>query len=335
MAHGDWVLIASRRLPNILRRVRYASIRQLESKICEAGPADMRPSPIHLREALEALTGNGHVVKDNPPNPPGLNLPTFYAPSGFSVVNPADAARRTEVLDLYDVFLRAGQEDRGKTLEWAVYKAAQQAQVAGSLVTVIGSPDRPPDVGMVLNGVQIEEAPDLILMAREGVVVLEDKNLREWLAPWSHEVWQLLAKALRHDALPILVCRKATYALFLMFKGLGALAFQMHTQLFPQGFADRLAAVKHRDGLGFADIRYGDEPRRSLIRFVGDTIPRLLGERLERFRQHRELLREYAVERGLKNDLPGHERQAIYREFFRAFKGWEEEPPEEDYDWAY
>ncbi len=261
MAHLDWVLMGFQRLPNILRVVRYASIRQLESKISEAGPPHMRPSPIHLREALNARVRRREIIiQPKPPNPVGLTLPDFYTLPDFSLDSSPDAARRAQVLALYETFFRAGNEDRGKTLERAVFRAAQEARAAGRWVMVIGSPDRPPEVGLVINGVAIEEAPDLILVGKDGTAIVEDKNGREWMTPWSHEVWELIAKALRHDALPVLVCRKVTYPLFLLFKEIGALAFQMHGQVFHADFAERLARVKHREGLGFADIRFGDQP---------------------------------------------------------------------------
>ncbi len=93
------------------------------------------------------------------------------------------------------------------------------------------------------------------------------------MAPWSQEVWGLIGKAIRHDALPVLICRKVLYPLFLLFKQIGGLAFPMHAQVFPEDFTDWLAPIKHRDGLGFADIRFGDDPPSRLVRFLSVTVP--------------------------------------------------------------
>jgi hypothetical protein len=178
-----------------------------------------------------------------------VTFPDFYTPADFSPENPGDVARRGEVLSLYATFLRSVHEDRGKTLERTVYRVALEARAEGRYVAVIGSPERPPDANVVLNDVPVAEALDLILIAREGTVALEDKNLREWLGPSSLEVWALIGKALRHDALPVLICRKVTYDTFLLFKQVGGLAYQMHSQLFPHGFEERLARVRHADGV--------------------------------------------------------------------------------------
>jgi hypothetical protein len=92
----------------------------------------------------------------------------------------------------------------------------------------------------VIDGVIIEAALDLIVVHRDGTIALEAKNLREWITPQSLEVWALIGKAVRHDALPVLICRKVTYDTFLFFKLIGGLAFQTHGQLFPADFESRL-----------------------------------------------------------------------------------------------
>jgi hypothetical protein len=324
VTHGQWLAIAARRLQRNLDRLRYASIRQLEMKISEAGPPHQRPSPIHLREALEGLVWGGHVAEEPPPAVAGLSLPTFYSPSDFSLDDPDDAARRALILALYQTFLETNREEQGKTLERATFTAALEARSSGQFVAVLGSPDRPPGQGLVLDGIAIGAPVDLILLGLDGSrVAVEEKNYREWLGPKSHEVWELFGKAVRLDALPVLICRKVTYDLFLLFKQTGALAFQVHSQLFHERFTERLATVKHKDGLGFADIRFGDTPSPALRRFLGITLPRLLPNRIAIFRRYLPLLRDYAIERRLEEDLSGSQRNIIYGDFFRTLKGWE------------
>lgn len=297
-------------------------------KVAEAGPADLRPNPIHLRDALNRLVRSDQVRSEHPPSPRDVTLPVFYTPADFSVERTSDRVRRERVIDLYTTFLRAGREDEGKTLERTVYRAALEARRAGRYLTVIGSPDRPPDAALVLDDVPVAGALDLILVARGGMVAIEDKNLREWLGPSSEEVWALIGKALRHDALPVLICRKVTYDLFFLFKQIGALAFQVHRQMFPLEFAERLAFIKHKDGLGFHDIRFGDDPPPSLTHFMSETIPRYLEEKIALFREKAPLLREYAIEAGLEEEIPGEQRSLIYRDFFRRLKGWDDMPPD-------
>jgi hypothetical protein len=62
---------------------------------------------------------------------------------------------------------------------------------------------------------------------------IEVKNIRGWLYPWSHEVWDLLAKlGTFPDVVPILVARRVHFTTFRMFKDIGALAFDARRQWF-------------------------------------------------------------------------------------------------------
>lgn len=193
-------------------------------------------------------------------------------------------------------------------------------------LTVIGSPDRPPDAGVVIDGVTVADALDLILVYRDGSVALEAKNLREWITPQSIETLALIGKALRHDALPVLICRKVTYDMCFFFKQVGGLAFQTHTQLFPADAEPRLRGVKHKDGLGFHDIRFGDEPSPALQRFISVTLPRELPAKLALFRGNSELLKYYAIEKELERDIPGARHRRTFGAFSTELRGPAEEP---------
>ena len=86
-----WVALAKRRVARILEQRRFASIRQLEKKISEAGPPPVRAEPIKISKALTSLTTKGQLLQEAHPN-----LATFYKPSNFG--GPDDEARRQYIL---------------------------------------------------------------------------------------------------------------------------------------------------------------------------------------------------------------------------------------------
>src|SRR5689334_19965585 len=88
-----WVALAKRRVLKILDRRRFASIRQLEKKISEAGPPDVRPEPIKISKALASLTAKGSIIAE-----PHRNLATFYKPANFG--GSSDDTRRDYILGL-------------------------------------------------------------------------------------------------------------------------------------------------------------------------------------------------------------------------------------------
>jgi hypothetical protein len=97
-------------------------------------------------------------------------------------------------------------------------------------------------------------------------VAFEVKNVRGWLYPWSHEVWDLLAK-LGHfpEVVPILVARRIHLTTFRMFKDVGALGFEAREQWFARrgggSSIDPDTFSEVRETFGFSDaVLLDDEP---------------------------------------------------------------------------
>jgi hypothetical protein len=118
-----WVALAKRRVARILHTRRYASLRQLEKKISEAGPPKVRAEPIKISKALASLTSGKQVITEAHPN-----LPTFYAPANFG--GEADDNRREYVLSLTRQFHKLTQNPAlcGAALEKVVKMAALESE---------------------------------------------------------------------------------------------------------------------------------------------------------------------------------------------------------------
>jgi hypothetical protein len=93
-----WIQLAESRVRNILGVRRYASLRQLEKKISEQGPAHKRPQPTYVFTGLKNLQQRGIVQHEAV----GHNLPTFFMLRDFG--DDDDLERRAYVLELYRKF---------------------------------------------------------------------------------------------------------------------------------------------------------------------------------------------------------------------------------------
>lgn len=328
---AEWREIASNRVRKVLRQRRYCSIRQLEKKICEAGPPDLRPDPIKLSGGVRALLDIGQIRRDRPT--PGLRLPEFYVPANFDPSKAADAERRNYITGLYRSFLDLISTKRvGKALERVVHHAAMGS--APAKFTVMGDPDRPIPVGTMISGKPIQREPDLLVVGcgrANCLLDVEAKNLREWLSGSSEEVWSLIGRALRIDAVPLLVARKILSPAYYVFREIGLLAFQVHFQYFPPELESKVGEMRHKDGLGFSDIRCSYDPPPTLVRYFADHLPHLAPQAADRFLAHKDLLSRYAIDEGLESEkISGKKRAGLFREFERELFGWEAEEPEED-----
>ena len=107
------------------------------------------------------------------------------------------------------------------------------------------------------------------------------------------QIRQLLGKCQAQDMLPVLVTRKVHYTTRLLFSFLGAVAFQTHYQCFPLKYAERLAVARHKDGLGFADIRFTEQPPQHVIRLFSEYLPRLIIPAWTKFKSNADIIKAY------------------------------------------
>jgi hypothetical protein len=313
MHEREWIDLAKRRVLKVLRVRRFASNRQLEKKISEAGPANIRPEPMKVSTAIRDLVREGRVITELVPN-----LGTFYTPDDFG--SPSDHERRTEIITLATEFRALTRVPRicGKALETVVFTAATQS----AQYTVLGTPDYPPAQGFAINGYVLEKECDHILIPREfsgPKLVVEDKNLREWLHPSAEEVWSVIGKALRvPHAVPTLICRRMHYVAFPIFKRIGLTCWQVYKQFFSPAHVteDQLEPYRHKDRLGFADVTTDlSPPNKALIKFFQETIPLYLDDFETRFEANRALLTEYAINQRMDSNIPASDRYRLFREF--------------------
>ncbi len=309
MTEGEWIALAERRVGKVLQARRFASIRQLEKKISEGGPADMRPEPVKISKAISRMARDGNVLSEQAPN-----LPTFYKPPNFG--SAGDDERREEILRLTRDFLTLtrNRELCGNVLEGVVKAAALKS---GQYRVISPAKQR-----MELDGYVLEKECDHVLFPKTFVgptLVVEDKNLREWLTPSSEEVWALIGNALRvPDAIPVLICRRMHYVGFRIFKRMGLACWQVYRQYFDRSVEAQLVPMRHKDGLGFSDLTSSADPPAPLVRFFEHTL-RLNAEAFrEQFEASRELLRWYAIDNGLENDeMVTKTRTSLFEDFRR------------------
>ena len=275
---------------------RVMSQHMLEMKISEAGPYNQRAEPPHVTNARTALLAEGAIYEIECRHARGIGNTTLFAHSSVNISNPtpSDHTRLTDVLDGYRVWRAAAQKKTlcGGILERAVHEAAI---ASAPPITVLGNPGVLQD--QTINGIRIQGEFDHLIVAGGELIVVEDKNLRQWLYPQRKEVWQAIAKALAaDDAVPLLVTRKAPPALVSFFARIGGLAFQTNNQLFAPDLSSRFALVVGKKGLNFFDIRF--DPSRTtqtFAQFLVNTVQRTATEKRALFRKTAPVLRPYAA----------------------------------------
>jgi len=288
-----WALIARRRILNILRQRRIASSRQLEAKISEAGPGYMRANPHHIWNALTDLENENEIQQ-----PVTLDRGTklYTLPSWDPTSNAIDQQRLKRVIPAYEEYFKFQSEDAGNSLETVVQKAIEQS----NQYTWVNAPGKAPASGLTLSNVDVTGKGVgkldhyLVHGATLTRVGVEDKNYREWVYPSHTLIRPFLHKCVTYQMLPVLVTRRVHFTTRILFSRLGAIALETYFQFTNPRVEQTLADVRHRDGVGFADIRFTDAPSPHVVNLFSKRLPSLIPRYWETFNNNIELIKDYS-----------------------------------------
>jgi hypothetical protein len=276
-------------------RLAVATARTLEQKISDAGPNDQRIDPHVLTGARKQLVADGVITKTIHAGVPWYHL---------TVTPPKTVKARLDVLR--PIHLRLQQQSftnrLGQTLEIAVYRALRanpEIHTLGAFPDLDAHDDstlyhreEPPST---ISGKTTPGKLDFIVVAKPWALAgVEVKNVREWLYPDRDEVRDLLTKCCALDAVPVLIGRRIPFVTFKLLNICGVVVHQTYNQLFPLSEEDLAEQARHKDLLGYHDIRLGNQPDARLQRFCSEHLPPLIHSMLPRFNAYRDLLQAFS-----------------------------------------
>jgi hypothetical protein len=282
--------IARARLVRVLRRHGIATARTLEQKIADAGPGPMRIDPHILTPVRKQLEAEG--VLDRRTIPPG----TWFWIRGTP---PATLDARLAIqAPIYTALQRENFKLRiGQTLEIAIYRALH---AQNSMPDWFGhfpdlyehddstrySKEEPPRQLGSRNIGGDRRLDFLVRHPEAGWAGLEAKNIRNWLYPDRREIFDLLSKCIALDVVPVLIARRIHFSSFVVLHACGVMMHQTYNQLYPTADTALANSAKHKDNLGYHDIRVGNIPDARLTAFLTEHLPAALPAARARFDEY-------------------------------------------------
>jgi hypothetical protein len=289
------LLLALKRLENILRTHGIATARILENKISDAGPTNQRIDPHILSKARKISENQGLVLHIQDRH----GTPWYYLKG-----TPEEEMKRrfAELREVYDQTLDKHFTLRmGQALEIAVSKALlsqKEFQSVGHFHDLdkhsddtLFKKEEPPSM---IGDRSCEGKLDFVMFTQQaGVIGIEVKNVREWIYSQSDEVIAMLKKCCALDAVPVLITRRYSYEAFSVLTECGVIVHQMYNQRYANADAELATKVRDKRLLGYHDVRVGNDPDERLMRFVHVNLPKLLEGAREKFDARKELLDQY------------------------------------------
>ena len=273
-----------------------ANLRTLEHKIGDAGPFNQRIQP-HILTA----------VKKNMLREGSLAISEYEKSQWYRLANENPArikARLAELQPIWAAFTNGATAARtGQALEIAVFRALMEAGI--DVYGGFGDLDAHDDGKLYsknelqsFNGATLgKHALDFIVRVGNHHCGIEVKNTRPWFYAHDTDLRELVRKALTLKVQPVLIARRIQYVTF---RVLGTCGLIMH-ETYNQRMAvvdDALAAMaRHKDLLGYHDIRTGNLPDARLLHFLKNNLPGLLDEAQTKITKFHDLLWAFGAEK--------------------------------------
>lgn len=289
--------LARKRLLSVLRRHGIATSRTLEQKISDAGPFNQRIDPHILTPVRTLLVKQGLVKRAT-----HANAPWYHATDTPSSLI---QERLAVQLPLFRRFQRGNLGPRlGQCLEIAVYRALLSQETLdffGAFTDLEHHDDselyRKEEPPQSLSGKRVGGKQKLDFLVHHpdaGWAGIEVKNVREWLYPDREEITDLLRKAIALECVPVLIARRFPFVTFKVLSTCGVILHQTFNQLLPEADRELAEKIKHKNTLGYHDIRTGNQPDARLTTFIGTNLPRQMKNARHRFDEYYDLIAAFA-----------------------------------------
>jgi hypothetical protein len=334
----EWVERGKTAIVALLEREHAAVWPEIEAKLAE-GPG--RVDPHHLTRARIRLLSDLTIEVVEAPTRGGKPVSVFALTDRIGRQRAfEDAAARKRLL--YTRYINWSSRYYGRAGERAAHAsllaAAPQAGYRlfephrGQVSTIFG---QPVPVGPLDNGGTLQLVDAQGRPTGSVAILVEVKNIHQWMYPSTDELYQLLEKATQLQAalpdvdfVPVMVCRRGHPTVFRMAKDLGFFIADARAQyVLPVADVPEEHVAELRAELGMIDLvrpvvdprfpdRWGPYVSKRLVKLFADDLPPIAQRTAARFKLAAPVLSQFAP--ALKTARPGRAQATLMAALRRA-----------------
>lgn len=288
---SEYVQRAEARIVEVLEEHHAVVVPELQSRVSEAGHRDsaFNIDPHHVTSALRNLYDTDRIISQSSRTRGGRSVMTIrlHGVSRRETQIERTTARKRILMARYQGWSQGTKRHPHGLIGPAVERAVRSGiLLSGALQPAVpGAEEVKSLLGTRLKGPS--DSAGYLVPLTDGLpgapitILFEVKNLRSWIYPSSHELYQLLDKAAAlqrarpaQAVVGVLVCRRTHKTTYWMARQLGFIVIEMDIQFAGPVNGDDLDEI--RNELHFTDIREGDGPSlRVRDRFASSRIPTL------------------------------------------------------------
>jgi len=248
----DWVAEGQNALLDLLSERFVIPWFEAESRISSTGWKSFpKVQPLQLHESRKSLASSGQIIEERTAHPiPVVTVRLPFPHDRIKEITRLRGRRRK----LYRKYLSWANDEKfcGKHAERVVLDSLESSASKAGLYVPTQVPGRIDKI----KSFQVQRGPldlfahilELPEVRSDVTLVVEVKNINDWIYPWTKELWELLVKA-AHLAthipvVPLLVCMRTVPIILNMAEDIGFFYAQTREQLFsPSILADDFQEV--------------------------------------------------------------------------------------------
>lgn len=295
--------LAKQRIQSILDREIVSHQKTLEQKISDQGPKGQHVDPHLVGLAVMDLLALKRLKESN--------HPTTGPFPWYSNILANDDAIKTRLDQLAPLYASVSTGHfpnlSGDALEVVIFKCLDEIYSNSPKHAYLGAFDldepkneqgrfkkiQPPkQIGQFST---VKEADFIQFGHESGPLCIECKNYRQWLYPHEEYIKELIFKAAKLNAIPLLVARRVHYSTITNFlEPAGIIFHESIFQYYPSDKADLAKQVSDKTLLGFTDVRATEDPHPHTRHFFQNILPGLVATVAPLWQKNREALVAYA-----------------------------------------
>lgn len=316
---NQWLEIGERRVLSILKKYTACTEKQLQLKICEAGPYNQRIEPLILDKVGDKLYSENKILS-NCIKVNNNKIGIFYLEDCDEEL----VAKRIENLTgwyqdyYYFVQLQSGIYC-GNVLEKMIVDSISETNKYIYFANIYSDEEDGVKVIQnanlsVYNGKHTKNPLDCIAITKDKTIPIgiEIKNKIEWKYASDIDIWKMIRKCCELDVLPLFVSRKIPAITKFFFQKAGILGMETQFQFLHTSCKDKLEEAIKKENLGYAHIKFETQHRPYMKKYFETVVLEVSEEYYERFKMNKEILYKYSEQ--LSKDINTKQRTKIYKE---------------------